>query len=93
MKQLIKSSILVFVAMCFSATILAQDLWDGESVATGFFAGLGTSTNPYEIRTAAQLKYFEQQVNDGNTFSGKTIRLMNDIDLGNNALEISDLCG
>jgi hypothetical protein len=91
MKQLIKSSILVFVAMCFSATILAQDLWDGESVATGFFSGLGTSTNPYEIRTAAQLKYFEQQVNDGNTFSGKTIRLMNDIDLGNNALEISKL--
>ncbi len=35
----------------------------------------------YEIYTTDQLCLFSQMVADGNTFSGKTVKLMNDIDL------------
>lgn len=38
----------------------------------------------YEINTLAELKWFANQVNSGtNDFNGKTVRLMNDIDLNN----------
>ena len=45
----------------------------------------GTTLEPneegvYEISTADQLHLFSQMVNSGNTFSGKTVRLMADID-------------
>lgn len=55
------------------------DLWDG-SVAENVTETAGV----YEISTGAQLAWVAQQVNSkGNTFSGKTIKLMQDIDLGN----------
>jgi len=37
----------------------------------------------FEIRTAAELAGLAKLVNDGNSFAGKTINLMNDIDLKN----------
>ena len=36
----------------------------------------------YSIKNAGQLVWFANQVNDGNTFSGKTVKLIADIDLG-----------
>lgn len=55
------------------------DLWDG-SVAENVTETAGV----YEISTGAQLAWVAQQVYSGtNTFNGKTIRLMADIDLGN----------
>ena len=38
---------------------------------------------PYQISTGRELVYLAQLVNDGNNFSGKTIKLTADIDLGN----------
>ena len=38
---------------------------------------------PYQISTGKELVYLAQLVNDGNNFSGKTIKLTADIDLGN----------
>ena len=56
------------------------DVWNG-SVATSFESGSGTESNPYVIKTAAQLAYLAQSTNAGNTYSGKYFVLANDIDL------------
>jgi hypothetical protein len=53
-------------------------LWDG-SVATGFAGGTGTEADPYLISNGAELAYFAQQVNSGNSFSGRHIKLTRDI--------------
>ncbi|MBQ9805059.1 MAG: leucine-rich repeat protein [Clostridia bacterium] len=51
------------------------------TAASKFNSGTGTSTDPYIIKTGAQLKYFADQVNAGNTFSGKYIKLDANINL------------
>lgn len=53
-------------------------LWDG-SVATSFAGGTGTGADPYLISNGAELAYFAQRVNSGNTFSGRHIKLTQDI--------------
>ena len=58
------------------------DTWDG-TVAEGFASGTGTEEDPYIIETAEQLAYFRAQVDGGNTFAGKTVKLGVDIDLAN----------
>lgn len=67
----------------------SQDMWNGISVSSDFHAGAGTASNPYQIRTGAQLMYFVNQVNAGNTFAGKTVKMMNDIDLNGNDFSCS----
>ena len=56
------------------------DVWDG-SIANGFGGGSGSSNDPYQIYTGAQLAYLASGVNGGNSYSGKYLKLMNDIDL------------
>ena len=56
------------------------DVWDG-SIANGFGGGSGSSDDPYQIYTGAQLAYLASGVNGGNSYSGKYLKLMNDIDL------------
>ena len=54
--------------------------WDGTSVSEPETDG--SDANVYYIKTAAELAWVAQQVNDGNdTFKDKTLRLMNDINL------------
>lgn len=53
--------------------------WDGTTVETNWY---NTSSNSYTISTAAQLAGLAELVNEGNSFSGKTITLNADIDLG-----------
>lgn len=65
----------------FSAVKTSADLWDGITIASGFASGDGTEANPYLIKTAAQLAYFRKQVDAGNTFEGKFVKLGADIDL------------
>ena len=55
------------------------DTWDG-SADTSWYTEPST-TNTYTITTAAQLAGLAQLVNDGNSFSGKTVKLGADIDL------------
>ena len=57
------------------------DVWDG-SIANGFGGGSGSSNDPYQIYTGAELAYLAASVNGGNSYSGKYFLLMNDIDLG-----------
>ena len=45
--------------------------------------GLGTQENPFLINDLEELKLFATTVNKGITYSGKVVKLANDIDLGN----------
>ena len=65
----------------------AAETWDG-TIDTDWYTkaedGTGTADKPYEISTAAQLAGLAKLVNDGTAeFSGKTIKLVEDIDLDN----------
>ena len=61
-------------------------IWDG-SVAIGFSGGAGTKTDPYQITYGSELAYISNRVNGGTTFEGVYFKLMNDIDMGGNAIE------
>ena len=76
-----------------ASSLLAQDLWDGTTIATSFHSGSGTVGDPYQIRTGAELMYFVGLVNAGDNFSGKTVRMMNDIDMNGNNFSIADFAG
>lgn len=52
--------------------------WDGI-IADGFAKGTGDETDPFIIKTVGQLAYLAKTVNNGMTYSGKFIRLENDI--------------
>lgn len=58
-----------------------SDVWDGKP-AEKFADGAGTVDDPYKISTGAELAYLAAQVNNKNVFSGKTVMLTADIDLG-----------
>ena len=58
----------------------AEAAWD-NTVAEQFASGDGSLSDPYVIKTAQQLAYFRDQVNEGNTYSGKYIVLGANIDL------------
>lgn len=55
-----------------------RELWDGSSVKE-----VVAENNVYTITTAAELAWVAQQVNNKETFSGKTVKLASDIDLNN----------
>ena len=89
MKRFIyKSLLLLAIIITASASGFAQATWDG-TIGSGFASGTGTSTNPYIIRTGAQLGYFLKSVSDGNTYSGKYIQLGNDITATSGASELT----
>ena len=79
---------LLFLALLFAVNLSAQDLWDGTT-ASSFAGGSGTETDPYQIRTGAELMYFVSLVDNGDDFSGKTVKMMNDIDMNGNNFSIS----
>ena len=58
----------------------AEAAWD-NTAASSFASGDGSLSDPYVIKTAQQLAYFRNQVNEGNTYSGKYIVLGANIDL------------
>ena len=63
-----------------TATLTYESGYTGAA-ASGFNSGTGTQADPYIIKTGAQLKYFANQVNAGNTYSGKYIKLDANINL------------
>ncbi len=58
------------------------DIWDG-SIASSFENGTGSETDPYIIKTGAQLAYLASTVNSGTTYKGCYFILENNIDLNN----------
>lgn len=79
-------SVLLLVASITTAGALmlapprATATWDG-TVASSFASGTGTASNPYLIKTEAQLGYFLSQINNEVTYEGLHIRLANDLDM------------
>ena len=55
--------------------------------ALGAITGTGTSSDPYLINDATDLATFRDNVNSGNNYSGKYIKLTTDIDLNNEEWE------
>lgn len=80
------NNILVFLLgmimyLLFLSPLAAQAVspeWTGNTAAN-FAGGTGTEQNPYLISTGEQLAYFSQQVNGGNNYANKYIRLTQDI--------------
>ena len=75
----------MLLAICTSTIQLqAMDVWDGATIAKGFYSGTGTKTDPYRIFTASQFLYFIQQTKGGNTFEGQYVELCNNIAFSSN---------
>ena len=55
-------------------------------VANGFSKGSGTSSDPYIISSAAELRFFSDEVRGGNIFKNKYIKLVADITINRNVL-------
>lgn len=58
------------------------DVWDSITVSSSL-KGTGEETSPYLISSGADLAYFRDQVNSGNTYEGKYIELTKNIELNN----------
>lgn len=54
--------------------------WEG-AIASGFSAGSGTESNPYQISNAAELAFLAKSVNEGNSYANTYFELIEDIDL------------
>ncbi len=82
-----KRTFLVIVLMMalilsFNIGIFAADDWDG-TVNTEWYTGAPSGATSYEISTPAQLAGLASLVNEGtDTFSGKTVTLTANLDLG-----------
>ena len=61
-------------------SLYAADAWDGETADTKWYDD--DKKNEFEIGTAAELAGLAKLVNEGKTFSKTTIKLTEDIDLG-----------
>lgn len=69
--------ILFFVSFSYTYA-QSPDVWDGTSDTTWY----NTTDTVFQLTTAKQLAGLAVMVNNGNTFQGKTIELMNDVDIG-----------
>ena len=89
--------VVLYIHSFSEVTLVAnnENKWQG-GVATAFAAGDGTEGNPYIIANADQLVYFAHSVGgmlsgtvleEGNDYSGKYIKLIADIDLGDKESE------
>ena len=79
------SVLLLCAAICVSFFCLSfpdavNAAWDG-SIAASFASGSGTESNPYLIKTTAQMGYFLNQYASGITYEGLHIRLENSLDM------------
>ena len=89
MRKTMEKLLAVLLAVCVLSAMLSlpavsfADTWDGTTAAS--LSGEGTEESPYLIATGADLAYFAAQVNGGNGYSGKYIKLTDDIDLNNAA--------
>lgn len=55
--------------------------WDGK-VANGFKSGIGTEDDPFIISNVPEFVYFRNSVNNGYSYAGKYIKLINNLDWG-----------
>lgn len=72
--------ILLLLLACLPIVTFAWSGWDGSSSDQSWYSENQTE---FQIFTAAELKGFADLVNSGTSFEGKTVYLMDDIDLNN----------
>ena len=79
-KRCILACLVLLAMLCavFPVAAAGGASWDGSTVDTSWYTGGG----PYSISTGAQLAGLAALVNAGEDFSGKTVLLTQDIDLG-----------
>ena len=81
-------AVMVFLLIPVGAFAVVSEetpaVWDGTA-AEGFARGTGTEKDPYIIETAEQLAFLAQSNNSGTDYSGKYIKLANDIALNDTA--------
>ena len=71
--------------LLFIPIVAQAEVWDG-SVNTDWYTNGPETDGAYHISTAAELAGLAKLVNEGNTFSGKTIKLTQDITLNKDVL-------
>lgn len=59
---------------------LRFDKWDG-TIGISFSGGSGTVNDPYLISSCKEFAYFAKSVTDGNSYSGKYVSLISNLDL------------
>ena len=80
---MLMAALLFFPNGIFSGFDIAADAaWDGTTIAKAFNGGDGSEAAPFQIANGEQLAYFAQQVNSGESYDGKYLKLTYDIDLG-----------
>lgn len=62
-----------------SANVIAQGPTVDMNLATADFDGFGTESNPFQIKSSADLVTLRTRVNAGKTYTGKYFRLINNI--------------
>ena len=75
-------SILLFASVIMTSAAYASDnasAWQGGVSET--LSGAGTEADPYLVESGDDLAYLSKLVAEGNTFSGKYVKLMSDIDM------------
>lgn len=82
-------SLFLLCLMGIAAQVSGQETWDKVTYATSFERGTGTQSNPYIIRTPAQLAYFTRQLSSGVNFNGQYIKMERDVDMAGQAISTS----
>lgn len=72
------------VGTCRIIVSAPDDVWDGTVASSFAQQGSGSKDNPYIITTCSQLAKLAQQVNEGNSFSGKYFQVVASLDLNSN---------
>ena len=83
MKTNIKRTSLVSLFLAFLIALVGFAFSQTSIALVNAEETLGSKENPYTISTLAELESFRDDVNNGNTYAGKYIKLTADIDLGN----------
>lgn len=62
------------------------DYWDG-TIASSYNGGNGTEEKPYQISNAKEFAYFQEQINNGNTYKDTYFQLTDNIHLNSGVIE------
>ena len=71
----------------FNFSMVPIDVWNGTVSDQCFRGGNGSKEDPYKIENGQDLACFTSSINDGNTYSGKYVKLVKDIILNENVVD------
>ena len=75
-------SFIMLISLLPVTALAGETAWNGTTVDTSWYDDNTTDTDEFTISDSADLAGLAELVNEGNNFSGKTIKLGADIDLG-----------